>query len=55
MKLKYYGTGAAEGIPAMFCSCDICEKSRAAAGRNIRTRSQAMVDDRLLMDFGPDT
>ncbi len=55
MKLKYYGTGAAEGIPAMFCSCDICEKSRAAAGRNIRTRSQAMVDDRLLIDFGPDT
>lgn len=55
MKLQYLGTAAAEGIPAMFCECDVCKKSRAAGGRNIRTRSQALVDDCLLIDFPADT
>lgn len=55
MKLTYLGTAAAEGIPAMFCACETCEKTRAAGGRNIRTRSQALVDDTLLIDFPPDT
>lgn len=55
MQLTYYGTAAAEGVPAMFCSCAVCQKSLAAGGRNIRTRSQAMIDKKLLIDFGPDT
>ena len=56
MKLKYYGTAAAEGIPSMFgCQCETCEKTRALGGRNIRTRSQAAVDDKILIDFPPDT
>jgi len=55
MKLKYYGTSAAEGVPGLFCSCDVCEKSSVAGGRNIRTRSQALVNDALLIDFPPDT
>lgn len=55
MKLTYYGTAAAEGFPALFCNCDACNRARAAGGRNIRTRSQAMLDDRLLIDFCPDT
>ena len=55
MKLKYYGTAAAEGWPAIFCSCEACEKARKAGGRNIRTRSQAMIDDKLLIDFPADT
>ena len=28
MKIKYYGTAAAEGIPGLFCSCEICENAR---------------------------
>lgn len=55
MKLQYLGTAAAEGVPAIFCECENCMKSKAAGGRNIRTRSQALVDDRLLIDFPADT
>ena len=55
MKLQYFGTAAAEGVPAVFCTCDTCRRSREAGGRNIRTRSQALVDGKLLLDFPPDT
>lgn len=55
MKLKYLGTGASEGVPALFCECDICKRSIEAGGPNIRTRSQAIIDDTLLIDFPCDT
>lgn len=55
MKIKYLGTGAAEGIPALFCHCDICNHARKMKGKNIRTRSQMLIDNELLIDFGPDT
>lgn len=55
MKLQYFGTAAAEGVPGMFCDCEICKRSRAAGGRNIRTRSQSLVDDKVLIDFPADT
>lgn len=55
MKMKYLGTAAAEGIPAIFCQCEVCRRSMELGGRNIRTRSQALVDDTLLIDFPPDT
>ena len=55
MKLKYYGTAAFEGIPSIFCRCSVCERARAAGGRNLQSRSQALVDDTLLIDFPPDT
>ena len=55
MKLTYYGTAAAEAFPAMFCVCESCEKARKAGGRNIRTRSQALINDNLLIDFPADT
>ncbi len=55
MKLRYLGTAAAEGTPALFCHCDVCQRASRAGGRNIRTRSQAAVDDVLLIDFPADT
>lgn len=55
MNVKYLGTGAAEGIPAVFCHCEVCNHARINKGRNIRTRSQAIIDGKLLIDFGPDT
>lgn len=55
MKIKILGTAAAEGFPAMFCQCDTCMRARKAGGRNLRTRSQALIDETLLIDFGPDT
>ena len=55
MKFQYLGTAAAEGIPAIFCECDTCKKARASAKKNIRTRSQAIIDGKLLIDFPADT
>lgn len=55
MKIKYLGTAAAEGVPGIFCDCENCKKTRELGGRNIRTRSQAIIDDTLLIDFPADT
>lgn len=55
MKLRYLGTAAAEGYPAMFCDCENCRKALKLKGKNIRSRSQAIVDDSLLIDFPCDT
>lgn len=55
MKIQYLGTAAAEGIPAIFCECENCIMARKAGERNIRTRSQALIDDKILIDFPADT
>ena len=55
MKIQFLGTAAAEGIPAIFCECETCKKTRELGGKNIRTRSQAIVDDRILIDLPADT
>lgn len=54
MKLKFLGTAAAEGVPGLFCSCDICMQSRMSGGRNIRKRSSMLLDGKILFDFSPD-
>ena len=55
MRIRYLGTAAAEGWPALFCRCEACRKAASLGGKNIRTRAQAVIDDRILMDLGPDT
>lgn len=55
MKFKYLGTAAAEGFPAVFCNCAYCNAARQKGGKNIRTRSQAVIDEDMLIDFPPDT
>ena len=55
MKLTYLGTAAAEGVPALFCRCDFCQYARKAGGREIRTRAGALLDDKIKLDFGPDS
>jgi len=55
MKIKYLGTAAAEGIPALFCECDVCKKARINKGKDIRSRSQMLVNDDLLIDYPPDS
>ncbi len=55
MKIQYWGTAAAEGVPGIFCNCETCRLARQYKGRKIRTRSQVLVNDDLLIDFGPDT
>lgn len=55
MKIKFLGTAAAEGWPAVFCTCENCRKAERLGGRDIRTRSQILVNDDLLVDLPPDT
>lgn len=54
MKLQYIGTGAAEGFPGLFCQCDACVRARRIGGRNIKTRSCAILNDQVLIDLSPD-
>lgn len=55
MKIKYLGTAAAEGIPALFCECEICKRAKITKGKNVRSRSQVLVNDNLLIDYPPDS
>ena len=55
MKIKFLGTAAAEGVPAIGCKCRVCKLSRALGGRNMRSRSQALIDGEILIEFNPDT
>lgn len=55
MKIQYFGTAAAEGWPGLFCRCPVCTEARRRGGKNLRTRSQAMVDGKLLIDFPADS
>jgi len=55
MELTYYGTAAGAGIPEIFCSCRVCEQARRERGRNIRTRSQAVLDGCISIDYPVDT
>ena len=55
MFIRYLGTAAAEGTPGIFCGCRVCRESMKSGGKDIRTRSQAIIDDALLVDFPPDS
>lgn len=55
MKIQLLGTAAAEGWPAVFCSCTACRRALEAGGRNLRTRCSLQVDDLLKLDLPADT
>ena len=55
MKLHYLGTAAAEGIPAVWCNCEVCKKIRKTRGKDVRTRSQVLINDDLMVDFPQDS
>ncbi len=55
MKIKYLGTAAYEGVPSLFCQCRVCKQSRKLGGRNMRSRSQTLIDENLLIEFNADT
>lgn len=54
MRLLFLGTAAAEGYPGIFCKCARCQAARALGGRDQRYRSSLLINDDLLIDFGPD-
>jgi phosphoribosyl 1,2-cyclic phosphate phosphodiesterase len=55
LKIQLLGTAAAEGWPGLFCRCGACDEARRLGGKNIRSRSSALIDDILKIDFPPDT
>lgn len=54
MRFTFLGTAAANAYPEAFCQCHHCERARALGGASLRKRSSALVNDDLLIDFGPD-
>src|SRR6266568_1869386 len=54
LSLTFLGTGAAQGYPDPFCSCANCEGARLLGGPSVRRRAAAILNDDLLLDFGPD-
>ncbi|RKX54693.1 MAG: metal-dependent hydrolase [Thermotoga sp.] len=54
MKITFLGTGAFEGFPNPFCICSNCEASRNAKSEDLRLRTSVLINDDLLIDFGPD-
>lgn len=52
MKVTFLGTGAAEGIPALFCNCEFCKGARKNG--EFRSRSQVLLNGELSIEFPPD-
>jgi adenosylcobinamide kinase/adenosylcobinamide-phosphate guanylyltransferase len=52
VKLQLLGTGSSDGWPNPWCSCASCNAVRASG--DVRTQTGVLVDDRLLIDCGPD-
>ena len=55
MDIQLLGTGSAEGMPGIFCKCPTCTGARAGRGKDIRSRSSAIIDGSLKIDLPPDT
>ena len=55
MKIKILGSGGGEGFPAAFCCCEHCETARKIGNKSLRTLSQTIINDDLLIDFPADT
>ncbi len=56
MQIKFLGTGAAEGIPAINCDCKHCQRARAEGGKLQRERSAILFqlpDYNILVEVPP--
>ncbi|HVQ18259.1 MAG TPA: bifunctional adenosylcobinamide kinase/adenosylcobinamide-phosphate guanylyltransferase [Actinomycetes bacterium] len=53
MDVVLLGTGSADGWPNPFCTCASCNTAREH--QQIRGQTSALVDDRLLIDCGPES
>jgi phosphoribosyl 1,2-cyclic phosphodiesterase len=52
MRLRLLGTGASDGWPNPWCGCPSC-RAAAAAGV-VRGQTSALLDDRLMLEIGPE-
>lgn len=55
MKIHLLGTGAADGIPSYYSDSRVSNYARQHGGKDVRTRSAAIIDGHLKIDMGPDT
>jgi phosphoribosyl 1,2-cyclic phosphate phosphodiesterase len=55
LEILFCGTGAAEGWPALFCTCRPCQQARHNGGKDIRSRAAYMLGEKIRVDFGPDS
>lgn len=55
MVLVILGSAAAEGWPAMFCTCEACKVAAQRGGKDIRRRTSYRINEYLQVDWGPDT
>lgn len=51
--MRFLGTGSAEMYPNPYCDCDVCQRARENKEQP-RLRSAFRIDDRNMIDFGPD-
>lgn len=54
MQITFLGTGAAEGVPAVFSRTDEAMRIRKSGGRNLRTRNSLRIGNHHQIDFSPD-
>ena len=52
VKIKFLGTSAGWPLPRLGCNCEICTSKDP---KDTRTRTQLLVNDKILLDTGPDT
>jgi adenosylcobinamide kinase/adenosylcobinamide-phosphate guanylyltransferase len=52
VKLQLLGTGSSDGWPNPWCTCASCNAARRAG--ELREQTAVLVDDRILIDCGPD-
>lgn len=55
MTIRLLGTGAADGIPAFYSETAVSRYAREHGGKDVRTRSAALIDGHLKIDLPPDT
>lgn len=54
MTIRLLGTGCADGVPAFYSSSEVSRYAREHGGKDIRTRSAALIDGHLKLDLAPD-
>ena len=54
MELLFLGSGAAEGNPAAYCRCEVCEGIRERGGIEIKSRASVRFDTHYQIDISPD-
>lgn len=55
MKLKFLGTAGCTGIPSMWCNCPTCKNARKVKGKEIRSRTGFLLDEKFAIDFSADS